>query len=214
MRAVWTRLHAGWRMRQHVTFARLVAMADTERSPGTDADAPARHVAACPRCAAALREIRVAIRAARTTIGAPPSETSRAVEAVRARLLHTIGAHALAYGETDEGARGGAGGVARGRARASAAAGDAVGGVPPRLLVTEAGARVADALAPWLGDNAARALLHHVRAGERVRRDVLQAVASPLTAFLGEDAGRALAIQISRLAESREEPTPPGEVCA
>ena len=57
------------------------------------------------------------------------------------------------------------------------------------------------ALALWLGDAAARALLKRARAGRDARRDVLTAIAQPLTAFLGEQAGRALAVKVSRLAE-------------
>jgi hypothetical protein len=70
-----------------------------------------------------------------------------------------------------------------------------------RLVDTRVGARVTRALAPWLGEGAARAILERARASRDARRDVLTAVARPLTAFLGEETGRALAVKVSRLAE-------------
>jgi hypothetical protein len=70
-----------------------------------------------------------------------------------------------------------------------------------RLIDTRVGARVRRALAPWLGEGAACAILERARAGRDARRDVLTAVARPLTAFLGEETGRALAVKVSRLAE-------------
>ncbi len=71
-----------------------------------------------------------------------------------------------------------------------------------RLIDTRAGDRVTRALALWLGDAAARAMLKRARAGRDARRDVLTAIAQPLTAFLGEQAGRALAVKVSRLADA------------
>lgn len=74
-----------------------------------------------------------------------------------------------------------------------------------RLIDTRVGARVTRALAPWLGDAAARAILQRARAGREARRDVLTAVAQPLTAFLGEETGRTLAVKVSRLADADPE---------
>lgn len=72
----------------------------------------------------------------------------------------------------------------------------------PRLLDTLNGLRVTSVLASWLGPDTASALLRDARTGPHAKADVLAAVAHPLTAFLGEQAGSALALQISRLAES------------
>ncbi len=70
-----------------------------------------------------------------------------------------------------------------------------------RLMETPTGARVAGVLASWMGDDATQALLKHARAGRYAREDVLQAIGHPLTALLGERAGRALAARLGDLAQ-------------
>lgn len=91
--------------------------------------------------------------------------------------------------------------VAAGRTRLLQAIGAGTAAPSARLLDTAAGSSVAGALAPWLGRAAARALLGHARAGRKARGDVMTAVADPLTAFLGNDAGRALALELCRLTD-------------
>jgi len=43
------------------------------------------------------------------------------------------------------------------------------------------------------------------RTGPHAKADVLMAIAEPLTTFLGEEAGGALALQISQLAQSERD---------
>jgi len=74
-----------------------------------------------------------------------------------------------------------------------------------KLLDTLNGLRVTSVLASWLGPDTASALLRDARTGPHAKADVLMAIAEPLTTFLGEEAGGALALQISQLAQSERD---------
>jgi hypothetical protein len=181
----WLLLRARRPERLHVPFARLVDFMDGERASDRSAEREqiAQHVARCTRCAEILREIaRVSVVPRPTTVLSVATTQTEA--ATRPHAMHP---------------------------RRPERSGEVAPDTALRLIATPAGERVAIALTPWLGDAAARDLLRHARAGDHARRDVLHAVAHPLTAFLGEHAGRALAVHVSQLADP-DHGTPRGPV--